>query len=257
MLKKNSLEEFLKSIKDLDEFYVSDPVRINFPCSIDNKYPCFVDNNKYPCFVEDNSKYPCEVSDAPKIKNNGPHPQKNWVDIFDDLKKFDEFDFKEVNDRMEQFLKSGEDLVIDPKVHYNIQDTIDSDGDILYREITVPVPGLSPEEVDVTINNVSRYINVSKESFVISVNGRSKKEMTPDYDKYLDTIKQNKKIKVKTVKKSFSISNEFILNILINNDMDPNSVKCFYNNSILKIIIKPKPKQKQVPAKRVKIDVIN
>ena len=242
MLKKNSLEEFLKSIKDLDEFYVSDPVRINFPC--------FVDNNKYPCFV-DNNKYPCDVSDAPKIKNNGPHPQKNWVDIFDDLKKFDGFDIKEVNDRMEQFLKSGEDLVIDPKVHYNIQDTIDSDGDILYREITVPVPGLSPEEVDVTINNVS------KESFVISVNGRSQKEMTPDYDKYLDTIKQNKKIKVKTVKKSFSISNEFILNISINNDMDPNSVKCFYNNSVLKIIIKPKPKQKQVPAKRVKIDVIN
>lgn len=245
MLEKiNSLEDFLNNVGVTAD--KSSPITLKFPCEVGDA------NKMFPCNFSDDPFIEELYKDSKPINigDRGPHPQMNWVDIIEELKKAIDVNNKKDFDALNKFFKSGEDIVLNPKMHYNITDELDQHGNIVYREIIVPVVGLSSDEVDVCINDVT------KDSFVVSVNGKSKETLSSDYGKYVDDIKKGKKAKKKIVKQSFTATTEFILNITVNGDMDPNTVKCFYDNSILKIIIKPKPVQKQ-SSKRVRIDVIN
>lgn len=226
LTQNNSLEKAIRKFFDTFEY----------PEVLKSKYPCeCTDGHEYPCECTDGHEYPCDCDDMFINKQDGKDNLMRCPDL---------------GPWYTQTLGNF-DSVLNPSVNYNNINYIDENGNVLLKEIEIPVMGVNFKNID-----VSYEVIPNKNYWMLHIVSDMKDcdVSNKDYANYVDSILKGKNSTLKYVKQKLDFANKYELDIIIPNSMDPSSIKCFLVDSILKVMIKPK-KAEDTKARRIKVDI--
>lgn len=192
--------------------------------------------SKYPCQCTDGSEYPCDCDN-----------------IFIDKQDKKDIPVMRCPDLGPWYTQSlgGFDSVLNPSVNYNNLNYIDENGKVLLKEIEIPVIGVNFKNIDVSYEPI---LNTNYWMLHVVSDMKNADVSNKDYVNFVDSVLGGKKPNLKYVKQNLDFANKYALDISIPDSMDPTSIKCFFVDSVLKIMIKPK-KAEDIKARRIKVDI--